>query len=109
METRVPSVTYLQKKTTSCYPPTGCFKVLQGPGECFVTHAYLEPIFPEEGGHTPEDNHPAAGQRSYNHCAFYPPPAPIHLPDTHQMSSIAKSKHQVWANGQKEVSLTSPI
>lgn len=82
METRVPSVTYLQKRTTSCHQPTGCFKVLQGPEECFVTHACLEPIFPEEGRYTPEDNHPAAGQRSYIHCALYIPP-PRHTPARH--------------------------
>lgn len=102
METRVLSVTYLQK-TTSCYLPTDCFKVLQGPGECFVIHACLEPIFPEEGGYAPGDNHLAAGQRSYSHCTLYPHPYTCQTHTRYQpLTSFAKSKHQVWANGQTE-------
>lgn len=61
----------------------------------------LGPTFPEEREHSPGHNLLAAGQRSYNHCALYPPPAPytcqtgplcslptpIYLSDRHQKST----------------------
>jgi hypothetical protein len=102
---RVLSITYLQERTASCLPTQQMFEGSARPRRVlYQTYAFLGPTFPEEN---PRRRPEARGQLSCTPVlSTHPTPHTCHKgTESQPLTSIAESKHQVWAKG----SLTSPV